>query len=72
LLALILFGIGFALEFLWVIAAVILALWLIGSSPPGGRPLVPQVKHGGTHGPPREPPSFAYIGVSYGCEPPPG
>jgi hypothetical protein len=30
LLVLILFGAGFALEFLWIVAAVVLALWLIG------------------------------------------
>jgi hypothetical protein len=30
LLAIILFGIGFAVKFLWVVAAVVLALWLIG------------------------------------------
>ena len=30
LLALILFGAGFAVKILWVIAAIILALWLIG------------------------------------------
>jgi hypothetical protein len=30
LLALILFGVGFAIKFLWIIAAVVLALWLIG------------------------------------------
>jgi hypothetical protein len=30
LLAIVLFGIGFAVKFLWVIAAVVLALWLIG------------------------------------------
>jgi hypothetical protein len=30
LLALILFGVGFALKFLWIVAAIVLALWLIG------------------------------------------
>ncbi|MFL5922307.1 MAG: hydrophobic protein [Gaiellaceae bacterium] len=30
LLAIVLFGIGFAVKFLWIVAAVILALWLIG------------------------------------------
>lgn len=30
LLVLIFFGLGFALHFLWVIAAVLLVLWLIG------------------------------------------
>jgi hypothetical protein len=30
LLAIILFGIGFAVKFLWVVAAIVLALWLIG------------------------------------------
>jgi hypothetical protein len=30
LLGLILFGAGFALEFLWIIAAVVFALWLLG------------------------------------------
>jgi hypothetical protein len=30
LLALILFGVGFAIKFLWIIAAVVLVLWLIG------------------------------------------
>jgi hypothetical protein len=29
-LGLILFGAGFALEFLWIVAAVVLALWLLG------------------------------------------
>jgi hypothetical protein len=30
LLALILFGVGFALKFLWIVAAIVLAVWLIG------------------------------------------
>jgi hypothetical protein len=30
LLVLILFGAGFALKILWVLAAILLALWLIG------------------------------------------
>ena len=30
LLALILFGVGFALEFLWIVAAVVIVLWLLG------------------------------------------
>jgi hypothetical protein len=30
LLALILFGAGFALKALWIVAAVILVLWLVG------------------------------------------
>jgi hypothetical protein len=30
LLAIVLFGIGFAVKFLWIIAAIVLALWLIG------------------------------------------
>ena len=30
LLALILFGAGFALKFLWIVAAVVLVLWLVG------------------------------------------
>jgi hypothetical protein len=30
LLAAILFGIGFAAKFLWIIAAVVLAVWLVG------------------------------------------
>lgn len=30
LLALVLFGAGFALKILWVLAAIVLALWLIG------------------------------------------
>jgi hypothetical protein len=30
LLAIVLFGIGFAVKFLWVVAAIVLALWLIG------------------------------------------
>jgi len=30
LLALILFGVGFAIKFLWIIAAVVIVLWLIG------------------------------------------
>jgi hypothetical protein len=30
LLAIVLFGIGFAVKFLWILAAIVLALWLIG------------------------------------------
>ena len=30
LLALILFGVGFAIKFLWILAVIVLALWLIG------------------------------------------
>ena len=30
LLVLILFGVGFAAKILWIVAAVLLALWLIG------------------------------------------
>ena len=30
LLAALLFGVGFAVHFLWIIAAVVLVLWLIG------------------------------------------
>jgi hypothetical protein len=30
LLALILFGAGFALEVLWIIAAIVLVVWLVG------------------------------------------
>lgn len=30
LLAIILFGIGFTVHLLWIIAAIVLALWLIG------------------------------------------
>jgi len=30
LLAIILFGIGFAVKFLWIVAAIVIALWLIG------------------------------------------
>lgn len=30
LLAVILFGVGFALKFLWIVAAIVLVLWLIG------------------------------------------
>jgi hypothetical protein len=30
LLAILLFGIGFAVKFLWIVAAIVLALWLIG------------------------------------------
>jgi hypothetical protein len=30
LLALLLFGAGFALKFLWIVAVIVLALWLIG------------------------------------------
>jgi hypothetical protein len=30
LLAIVLFGIGFAVKFLWIVAAIVLALWLIG------------------------------------------
>jgi hypothetical protein len=30
LLALILFGVGFAIKFLWILAAIVLVVWLIG------------------------------------------
>ena len=30
LLAILLFGIGFAVKVLWIVAAIVLALWLIG------------------------------------------
>jgi hypothetical protein len=30
LLAVILFGSGFAVSFLWIVAAVVLAIWLVG------------------------------------------
>jgi hypothetical protein len=30
LLALILFGVGFAVKFLWILAVIVLAIWLIG------------------------------------------
>ena len=30
LLAALLFGVGFAVHFLWILAAVVLVLWLIG------------------------------------------
>jgi hypothetical protein len=30
LLAIILFGAGFAVDFLWILAAIVLAIWLIG------------------------------------------
>lgn len=30
LLAIILFGIGFTVHLLWIVAAIVLALWLIG------------------------------------------
>jgi hypothetical protein len=30
LLALLLFGAGFALKFLWILAVIVLVLWLIG------------------------------------------
>ena len=30
LLALILFGVGFAVKFLWLLAVIVLAIWLIG------------------------------------------
>jgi hypothetical protein len=30
LLAIVLFGVGFAIKFLWIIAAIVLVLWLIG------------------------------------------
>jgi hypothetical protein len=30
LLAIVLFGVGFALKWLWILAAIVLALWLIG------------------------------------------
>ncbi|WP_231329674.1 DUF5670 family protein [Actinomadura graeca] len=40
-LALLLFGIGFALKVLWIVAAVVLVLWLVGfvarSTGPSGR-----------------------------------
>ncbi|MFJ4961320.1 hypothetical protein EES43_09520 [Streptomyces sp. ADI96-02] len=38
LLALVLFGAGFALKALWVIAAIVLVLWLVGfvARPKGG------------------------------------
>jgi hypothetical protein len=37
LLGAILFGIGFALKFLWIVAVVVLCLWLIGFVAHGGR-----------------------------------
>jgi hypothetical protein len=40
LLALVLFGVGFAVKILWIVAAVVLAVWLLGfvvrSAPRGG------------------------------------
>jgi ABC-type transport system involved in cytochrome bd biosynthesis fused ATPase/permease subunit len=30
LIVLILFGVGFAVEILWILAAVVLAIWLVG------------------------------------------
>jgi hypothetical protein len=30
LIAILLFGIGFAVKVLWIVAAIVLALWLIG------------------------------------------
>ena len=30
LLAIVLLGVGFAVKFLWVVAAIVLALWVIG------------------------------------------
>ena len=30
LLAILLFGIGFAVKVIWIVAAIVLALWLIG------------------------------------------
>ncbi|QKG27058.1 DUF5670 family protein [Actinomadura verrucosospora] len=30
LLALLLFGLGFALKLLWIVAAIVLVLWLVG------------------------------------------
>ena len=30
LLAALLFGLGFALKFLWIVAAIVLVLWLVG------------------------------------------
>ncbi len=30
LLAALLFGVGFAFKFLWIVAAVVLVLWLVG------------------------------------------
>jgi hypothetical protein len=30
LLALVLFGIGFAIKFLWIVAAIVFAVWLVG------------------------------------------
>ena len=30
LLVLLLFGAGFAVEFLWILAAIVLAVWLVG------------------------------------------
>jgi hypothetical protein len=41
LLALLLFGLGFALKLLWIVAAIVLILWLVGflarSTGPSGR-----------------------------------
>ena len=36
LLALLLFGVGFAVHALWIIAAVVLVVWLIGWAMRGG------------------------------------
>jgi len=30
LLALVLFGVGFAIKFLWIVAAIVLAIWVVG------------------------------------------
>jgi hypothetical protein len=30
LVAIVLFGVGFAVEFLWIVAAIVLVLWLVG------------------------------------------
>jgi hypothetical protein len=30
LLAFVLFGIGFAIKFLWIVAAIVFAVWLVG------------------------------------------
>ena len=43
LLALILFGAGFALKALWWIAVIVLAVWLVGSNWRKARPVVPLV-----------------------------
>jgi len=34
LVAALLFGVGFAAHFLWILAAVVLVLWLVGFEPP--------------------------------------